>query len=166
MRIGNEKYGTGFVLSGGGAKGFAHLGAIQALKEHGIVPDIISGTSIGALAGAFIGDGYEPLEIMELFRNKKFMHFTEFTMPVTGISKTTQLEQFLKKHLRARRFEELNIPLVVTVSNFDSGTYMHFSNGSLIEPVIASCSIPFVFTPTVINGVHYVDVVFNRGTIM
>ena len=60
-------YGIGLALSGGGAKGFAHLGAIQALEEKGIKPDIISGTSAGAIVGAFYACGFKPKEILEMF---------------------------------------------------------------------------------------------------
>lgn len=153
----NPKYKTGFVLSGGGARGFAHLGAIQALKEKGIFPDIISGVSAGALAGIFIADGYEPYDIMEIFDKLTFKEFTQLSIPHTGLFKTTRIQSFLENHIRARKFEDLKIPLIVTASDFDRGKSVHFYTGSALEPVVASCSFPIVFSPTEINGIRYVD---------
>ena len=68
---GRKKYKTGLVLSGGGARGFAHLGLIQALNEAGIFPDVISGTSAGALVGVLYADGYTPKEILKLMNYRK-----------------------------------------------------------------------------------------------
>ncbi|NLV19747.1 MAG: hypothetical protein GXY51_09725, partial [Bacteroidetes bacterium] len=64
-----ETYRTGLVLSGGGARGFAHLGVLQALNEAGIYPDIISGASAGALAGVMYCDGYKPKEILKIMKS-------------------------------------------------------------------------------------------------
>jgi len=66
-----ESYETGLVLSGGAVRGFAHLGAIKALHEKNISPDVISGSSAGSIVGVFYADGQEPDEIMELFEKKK-----------------------------------------------------------------------------------------------
>lgn len=75
----DECYGTGFALSGGFVKGYAHLGALQALFEYGIRPEIIAGVSIGAVAGVFIADGKRPEEVLELFMSREFRSFTGFT---------------------------------------------------------------------------------------
>jgi len=74
----------GYALSGGGAKGFAHLGALRLLEKCGLKPDIIAGTSAGALAGVLYADGYHPDEIADLFRKKEFREFVELTIPKTG----------------------------------------------------------------------------------
>lgn len=152
-----EKYSIGYALSGGGARGFAHLGAIQALMEKGIKPDMISGVSAGSLAGVFIADGYEPKEIMEMFKHLRFTEFTKFTLPLSGISKTSGIVSFLKDHIKAQKFEDLKIPLVVVATDFDNGKTVSFSKGPLLLPIAASCSFPVVFTPTVINKVNYID---------
>ena len=75
----------GLVLSGGGARGFAHLGVIQALHENGIYPDIISGTSAGAIIGAMIASGHTPEECLHFFLGKKILHFARLTMSKKGI---------------------------------------------------------------------------------
>lgn len=151
------KHKIGYALSGGGARAFAHLGAIQALQEQGIRPEIISGVSAGSLAGVFIADGYEPAEIMEIFGKMKFMEFAEPGIPHNGIFKTSRLQALLKKHLKATRFEDLQIPFIAIASDFDKGKTVVFSKGTLYAPVVASCSFPVVFAPTIIDDISYID---------
>ncbi len=86
MRSLFKKYKTGLILSGGGARGFAHLGVLQALNEHGIKPSIISAASAGALAGAFYADGYEPYEILDFFLSENFIALCAWYCPVPGLS--------------------------------------------------------------------------------
>ncbi|MDH6353770.1 NTE family protein [Dysgonomonas sp. PH5-45] len=152
-----RKHKLGLALSGGGAKGFAHLGVMKALEERYIHPNIISGTSAGALAGVLYADGYSPMEIAELFKNKGFKEFAKFTIPQAGIFKSDGIYDFLKKHLRAKTFEGLNIPLRVVATDIERGTSVVFSEGPVIDAVVASCSFPIIFTPKEIKGRHYVD---------
>lgn len=153
----NKSYTLGIALSGGGAKGLAHLGVIQALKEAGISPDLISGTSAGALAGVLIADGHEPREIVTFFQEKAFTKFAQITVPKSGLFKSTRFYSFLEEHLRAKTFEELKIPLNVVATDIERGKSHTFVSGDLIPAVIASCSFPIIFTPVVINDRHYVD---------
>jgi Predicted esterase of the alpha-beta hydrolase superfamily len=151
-------YFLGYALSGGGAKGFAHLGALKVLEKCGLKPDVIAGTSAGALAGVFYADGYHPEEIAELFRKREFREFVEFTIPKTGFLKSTGLHHFLKKNLRAQRFEDLQIPFCAVATDWDRACSVTFSNGDdLVDAVVASCSVPIVFYPQKIHGVPYVD---------
>jgi NTE family protein len=152
-----KKYKLGLALSGGGARGFAHLGALKAIEDSGRKPEIIAGTSAGALAGALYADGYTPKEIIALFVGKDFKEFTEIQIPKMGIFGTDGFRKFLKNHLRAKNFEDLNIPLKVVTTNLDEGKSVVFDQGPLIEPIVASCSIPIVFNPVIINETHYVD---------
>lgn len=92
-----EKQKVGIVLSGGAARGFAHPGVIKALEEEGIIPDIISGASAGAIAGSFYADGYEPEEILEIFKGKRFFDFTRLRFDRTGLLEVTGLRKLLKK---------------------------------------------------------------------
>ena len=132
-------YGVGFALSGGFIKGFAHLGMMQALFEHGIRPEIIAGVSAGALAGAFIADGQEP------YRG------------VSGLLKLDEFADFLLRNISVRRIEQLKLPLVVVASDLDHGRSVQFRSGDLSLCVPASCCMPILFSPVVIDGVHYVD---------
>lgn len=152
-----KKYKLGLALSGGGARGFAHPGALKAIEDFGLKPEIISGTSAGALAGVLYADGYAPEEILKLFVGKDFREFADLQVPVAAIFGMSGFRRFLKKHLHAGNFEDLSIPLKVVVTNLDEGKSAVFDTGPLIDAVIASCSIPILFNPVVIDGVNYVD---------
>jgi NTE family protein len=152
-----KKYKLGLALSGGGARGFAHPGALKAIEDSGQKPEIIVGTSAGALAGVLYADGYTPEEIIELFVGKDFKKFVEIQIPKTAIFSMGGFRKFLKKNLRSRNFEDLSIPLKVVATNLDEGKSVVFEKGPLIDPVMASCSIPIIFNPIIINGINYVD---------
>jgi len=153
----NKKYNLGLALSGGGARGFAHPGALKAIEDFGLSPEIISGTSSGALAAVLYADGYSPEEIVNLFVGKDFRKFVEIQVPVAAIFGTAGFRRFLKKHLRSKNFEDLQIPVKIVTTNFDEGKSVIFDKGPIIDVLIASCSIPIVFNPVVINGINYVD---------
>lgn len=150
-------YKLGLALSGGGARGFAHLGVIQAMHECGIYPDIISGTSAGAIVGAMIASGHTPEECLHFFTGKKVLHFARPTMSKKGIMIMNGMEEKLGEFLQAKTFEDLKIPLVITASDFMNAIPVHFEQGELLPCVIASSSIPVVFTPREIDHVEYVD---------
>ncbi len=152
-----KKFNIGLVLSGGGVRGFAHLGVIQALNEAGIFPDIVSGTSAGALAGVLYCDGYSPAEIMKFMNSDSRLDYVRPAMPRDGLLQISGIEKLLKTHLRAKTFEELKIPLFVTATDFNNGKAVYFSNGALLNPIIASSSIPVLFKPVIINGISFVD---------
>lgn len=148
---------VGFALSGGGARGFAHLGAIKALREKGLTPDYLSGTSAGAFAGSLIADGYSPEEIISFFNNRVFQEFAKLMIPRSGIFSSVPFYHFLRKYLHAKTFDELKIPLSVTATNLEKGKSVHFTEGLIIPPVVASCSVPIIFKPVKINDDHYID---------
>jgi NTE family protein len=150
-------YRAGIVLSGGGARGFAHIGVLQALNEAGIFPDVISGTSAGALAGVLYADGYTPGEIMEIMKTDSMFHYIRPVVPKEGFLQISGIEKILHDNLRARKFEDLKIPLFVAATDLNNGTIEYFSKGELLRPVIASASIPVLFKPVIINNIHYVD---------
>lgn len=153
----NMTYKLGLALSGGGAKGFAHIGVFKLLEECGLKPDIIVGTSVGALMGALFADGYTADGLKELFSGREFSEFAQLQLPKSGLFDSKRFRYFLKRHLRAKTFEELNTPLVVMATDLDNGVSHEFRSGSIVDAVTASCSIPIIFSPVVINGVHYVD---------
>jgi NTE family protein len=151
------KYNIGIVLSGGAARGFTHLGVLKALEEFGMKPDIISGVSAGAIAGALYADGYPPEEIMQIYTRKSIFEFMQMTVPKTGFFKPTGLKETLLKNLRAKRFEQLQIPLVVTATNLLAGKSEYFREGSLVDAILASACVPIVFEAVMINKVPYID---------
>ncbi len=154
---GKREYTTGLALSGGGARGFAHIGALKALEEEGIKPNIISGVSAGSIIGVLYADGYSPEEMIEIFSSVKFSDLVEITVPRSGFFKMDGFRDLLKKILRAKQFEELQYPLVVTATDLDHGESVSFNSGPIIDVICASCCIPVVFHPVRIQNVHYVD---------
>ncbi|GBL35808.1 uncharacterized NTE family protein Mb1092c [Filimonas sp.] len=146
-----------FVLSGGGVRGFAHLGVIKALQEKGISPSAISGTSAGAIAGAFIADGFTPDEVKEMFSDKMNLNILTLSTFRLGLISMKKIREFVEKNLRHKTFEELSIPLFVTATDFMNGQQQIFHEGLLMDRIIASCSIPVLFPPIVIDGIPYVD---------
>lgn len=154
----NQKtYKLGLALSGGGAKGFAHIGVFKLLEECGLKPDIIVGTSVGSLMGTLFADGYSANEIKELFTGREFSEFAQLQLPKSGLFDSKRFRSFLKRHLRAKSLEELQIPMVVMATDLDNGVSHEFRKGAIVDAVTASCSIPIIFSPVVIDGVHYVD---------
>jgi len=153
----DKKFNVGLVLSGGGARGFAHIGAIKALNEAGIFPDVISGVSAGAIAAAFIADGHKPDDIMKMFVQTKLHKIVELVLPKRGLLKMTGLLKIITDNLRARTFEELSIPIYIGATDLNNGKTVFFSKGDLIKPVLASATVPVLFTPMKIDNVIYVD---------
>jgi NTE family protein len=151
------RYKTGLVLSGGGARGFAHLGVLQALNEEDIYPDVISGTSAGAITGVLYCDGYKPREILKMMKASSRLNYMRPTLPRYGLLQITGVIKILEQNLHAKKFEELKTPLYVAATDLNHGRIVYFSKGELLYPVIASASIPVLFNPVIINNIHYVD---------
>jgi NTE family protein len=147
----------GIVLSGGGARGFAHLGVLKALDEKGIRPDIISGVSAGSIVGSFIAAGKNAEEVMEIMNESDIFDYARVTIPRHGLMSLKNLKKNLQKHLGIRKFSDLKIPLFVAASNLYTGGIKYFHKGDLIRIVQASSSIPVLFSPLKIDGDLYVD---------
>lgn len=150
-------YRLGFALSGGGARGFAHVGVLRAFEERGIKPDIMVGTSAGAIVAALYADGYTPQHIIKLFSELNVRELVDVTLPRNSLLKIDKFMHFLESKLHAKSIEELKIPTLITATDFDHGKSVAFDKGNLALCVAASCSIPIVFAPIEIDGVHYVD---------
>lgn len=151
-------YRLGVALSGGGARGFAHVGALKALEEAGMKPDVIAGVSAGAVAAVMYAAGVPLDEMLSLFTSTKF---TDFARPSLihgdGMFSLMRFKQFIEEATGIDRLENLRIPTYVGVTDLDHGEPAEFHEGPLGERVVASCSIPIVFSPVEIDGIHYVD---------
>ena len=158
-----KKHKIGLALSGGGALGFAHIGALQALEEHGVKPDFISGSSMGAIIGAIYCAGYSPAKIMRIIQAEKLYKLDKLMSPnlnfkQKGLSSHATLRATLKELIPHDCFDSLEIPFAVCVTNITSGTYEYYYSGKgIVEYVVASASIPGVFDPVVIKNTTYVD---------
>lgn len=157
MEVTPKPYKIGLALSGGGAKGFAHLGVFKLLEESGLKPEIISGTSAGSLMGVLFADGYSAEEIKNMFIGREFSEFAQLQIPKSGLFNYDRFQDFLRRHLRTKRIEDLPIPTVIVATDLDRGCSHEFRSGPIVEAVTASCCMPIVFSPVLIDGVHYVD---------
>lgn len=152
-----QLFPLGLALSGGSVKGFAHLGVFKYLEENGIRPDIIAGTSAGSLMGAFYADGFHPEEIAEMLGKLSFRSMTNFTFERGGFFDATTFSKLIKNNLRHKYIEDLEIPMRIVATDIDNGKEVVFTKGLLADCILASCSIPVLLKPVLINGVHYVD---------
>ncbi|MDX1278505.1 patatin-like phospholipase family protein [Oceanihabitans sediminis] len=147
----------GLVLSGGGARGVAHIGAIKALEEVGIFPTHISGTSAGAIVGGMYAAGMPWEEILHFFKTVPIFRTNNFAFSKPGFIDSEKLAAEFKVCFPDNSFESLKKPLYVTATNVETGKLRIFSSGEVIKPILASASFPGVFTPVKIKNAHYID---------
>lgn len=152
-----KPYRLGLSLSGGGARGIAHIGVLQALEDHGYRPDVLAGTSAGAIAAVSYAAGYSPVEILSHIKKASLFKLFKVGLPYAGLTKHTYLRKQLEELIGDDRFEALNIPIHVAMSCLNTGKCEVRSTGPLYDVVTASAAIPLVFQPTEIDGKLYVD---------
>ena len=146
----------GIALSGGGARGIAHLGVIKALDEHGIHPEIVSGTSAGAIVGGFYCTGYSPDEIFSIIIKTKLLSIFKPAFSWRGLLSMDKLANILKDHL-STTFEGLSKPLKIAATELEQGETYYFDSGELINPILASSCLPVLFNPIEIKGRRFID---------
>lgn len=152
------KYKTGIVFSGGGTKAAAHCGALQALEEFGIKADVMAGTSAGSMVAAFYSAGFSPVEMIDLFIGMNFFKdIVTPSAPKGGFFDSKPLVKYIREVMPYKNIEDLPIPVFIAASDMDHGKTVIFSQGELAPRLVASCSIPVVFQPMVIDGTHYID---------
>ncbi len=152
-----KKYGLGLALSGGGAKGAAHCGALQAFDEFGIVPDIVAGTSAGSIVASLYASGIRPVEMCNFFITKDFKDLLKVGRINMGLFDSAPLVKMLGEIIPYKHIEDMPIPLKVVACDLDNGCVKVFDRGETAPRVMASCSIPVFFYPMVIDGVRYLD---------
>lgn len=146
----------GIALSGGGARGISHLGVLKALEEHGINPDIVSGTSAGAIVGGFYSAGYSPDEIFSILVKTKMLTIFKPAFSWQGLLSMDKLSLILKDNLPTS-FEKLEKPLIIAATNLEEGRTQYFDQGDLYKAILASSCLPVLFNPIEIEGVIYID---------
>jgi NTE family protein len=150
-------FALGIVLSGGGARGIAHVGALQALAENGIRPDCVAGSSSGALVGALYAAGHSTETMLRFFETKSPFRLSRLSLGKPGLIDTAKVAEDFREYFPDDRFESLATPLFVTATDIVHARPRVFDSGPLIAPVVASCAVPMVFTPTEIDGSWYAD---------
>lgn len=148
---------VGLTLSGGAARGFAHLGVIQALLEHKIPVHAITGTSVGSVVGALLAGGYNSQEMTEIAGSLKWQKLVSPTLSGMGLVTAKKLESFVSELLGQTDFSDLEIPLRVVATDIAGAEEVVFSEGSVARAVRASCSVPGIFEPLVEDDIAYVD---------
>lgn len=147
----------GLVLSGGGARGVAHIGAIKALTEHNINITHVAGTSSGAVVGALFAAGYTWQEMFKFFKSILIFHYTRYAHKKPGFFDSLKFEKDFLKVFPDNDFSSLQKKLYITATNLTDGSLKVFTSGPLIKPMLASASVPGVFTPVTIKDGVYVD---------
>lgn len=152
-----RKIKVGLSLGSGGAKGFAELGAIKALEENGIEFDVVTGTSIGSIIGAFIADGYSSTDIYELLGR---VEASEVASKLFIGMDTSGLRRVIDRSIGSKKIEELKKPFAAAVTDIDASDGKIFYEGEAAAVLCASAAYPPYFKPVVIDGVRYVDGAF------
>ncbi len=141
----------GLALSGGVGYCMAHIGVFQALEAAGLRPDMMSGTSGGALIGALYASGIKPDRLEEIAKSIKWTKMMGLSMFIKGLASSHPIEELVKELLgEGRRFADLSIPMLVTAVDLISEEKVVFPEGdsdTVALPVRASCSLPMVFSP-------------------
>lgn len=151
------RYSLGLCLSGGGARGIAHIGVLQALEEAGIVPDVLAGASAGAIVATLYAGGYPPAEILKVFKDSSLLKLFKVALPTAGLTDNGYIIEMLDKLLDRDDFDCLQKPLFLSVTNLNQGCSEIRHSGSLFEVVAASAAIPLLFKARQIDGNAYVD---------
>ena len=147
----------GLALGGGAARGFAHIGVIKALEAQGIVPDIIVGTSAGAVVGALYASGLSGFELQKIALDMDASQIGDWSLPDRGVFKGEALQNFVNGAVANRPLEKLPRTFAVVATDLKSGEFVLFRAGNTGMAVRASAAVPGVFQPVSINGREYVD---------
>lgn len=151
------QYPLGIVLSGGGVRGVAHIGVLRALMEHGIHPDFVAAVSAGAIVGALYAAGHSARDMLRFFQETHPLRFTHFAFAKPGFMDTQKLVPFFGEYFPGNSFAALKKKLRVLATDILNGQPVVFDEGELILPLLASSSVPMVYSPTEINGRWYSD---------
>lgn len=148
---------VGLALGGGAARGFAHIGVIQVLEEHGIKPDLVVGTSAGSLVAALYGSGKSGQELARLAETMDEGAITDWSFPLKGLIKGEALARYVRAQTQGRTIDQAVLPLGIVATQLSDGQGVLFRSGDLGQAVRASSAVPAVFQPVEINGRLYVD---------
>jgi NTE family protein len=149
----------GYALGGGGARGLSHIGVIKVLEEHGIYPDVIAGTSIGALVGALYASGLRAGDIERALRLdlRRLAMLADVRLSLSGLVQGKRVTSALKSFLGDLDFTYLKIPFACVATDIVNGQEIVMRTGPVITAVRASISVPGLFTPVKVRGRYLVD---------
>lgn len=147
------------LVLGGAARGFAHIGVIQALEESGIPIDMVVGTSAGSVVAALHASGKSGTELQRIALSMEEASFSDWRLPLftPGVIKGEALARFIRAQVDAKQIQDLPIRLGIVATDLQSGQGILFQRGDVAMAVRASSAIPAVFQPVSISGHEYVD---------
>ncbi|MGY1810602.1 patatin-like phospholipase family protein [Blastococcus sp. SYSU D00669] len=168
-RVPADRGGTAFVLGGGGVLGAAEVGMLQALLERGVRPDLVVGTSVGAINGALVAADPTPAAVARLrevwqemaseriFAGSLFARAGTLVRTRTHLHPREPLRDLLAAHLPVRTFAELQVPFQCVAASIERAAEHWFTAGGLLDAVLASCAVPGLLPPVELDGEHFLD---------
>jgi NTE family protein len=149
----------GLALGGGAARGFAHVGVIQALEEAGIRPDLVVGTSAGSLVAALYASGKTGAQLQHIAESMEEATFADWTLPIfsRGILRGEALARYVSTQVNGRLIEQMAMPLGIVATDLNTGSGVMFQRVDTATAVRASSAVPALFQPVRISGRDYVD---------
>lgn len=149
-------------LSGGGARGLAHIGVLEVLEENNVRVTALSGASMGGVIAALYAAGYDGSRLhllaKELARPRQLLKLVELRPGRRGLVSAEKLERFISQFIDPKlTFSELSIPLALSATDLNEGRQVHLTSGNVIKAVMATCAFPGVFPPVEIDGSLLVD---------
>jgi len=151
----------GLALGGGAARGFAHIGVIKSLEAQGIKPDLVVGTSAGSVIAALYASGNHGPDLQRLALTLDEASITDWALPFSGkfggVIKGDALQSSINRMVKNLRIEQMSMPLGIVATDLQTGNGTLFQRGDTGMAVRASCSVPGIFQPTIINNREYVD---------
>nr|HEX4314013.1 patatin-like phospholipase family protein [Kofleriaceae bacterium] len=148
--------GIGIALGAGGRRGFAHVGVLETLVEHGIPIAYIAGASIGSVIGTLWAFGHPPDQIMEMVADTR-RHLLALTVPVRSLLSNRGIRRHIERSAAGRAFEDSPIPLAAVATDLRDGSRVALRAGHLAPAILASSSIPGLFPPVTLGGRTLVD---------
>lgn len=153
----NHKPVIALVLGSGGARGYAHIGAIEILEKNGIKPDFIVGTSAGSIVGSIYASGKSAKQLRDIALKMNVSDVRDINIGIKGFLDGKKVENYVNNQVGNIALEQLPIPMYVVATELKHGSKVVFNRGNTGQAVRASVSIPSMFVPTKISGTEYVD---------
>jgi len=151
---------VGFAMGSGAAFGYALIGMLRVMEREGIYPDVIAGTSMGALIGALYA-AEMPIDqiekIAEQMSKRQVWKLLDFAFSGSGLFRGSNILNFLRSHLGDKTFADLSLPFACVATDIETGKEIDITDGNVAEAVRASISLPFFFQPHYMNGRYLVD---------
>lgn len=139
---------VGLALSGGAARGMAHVGVLKVLLENGIPVDCVAGTSAGAIAGGAFASGLSVAEIAQMSAKIRWSLLGRFAFSRFGILSTEPMRKYIGQNIPAKRFEDLTLPFACVATDLNTGEAVVMKEtGDLAAAITASCAIPGIYVP-------------------